>query len=266
MGEETKNMILSQLRREVLIDSLNKNKRYDGRMLNEFRPIELQFGPVTTAEGSALVALGNTKVLAAVKVTMATPFPDRPKEGVFISNAELLPTASPMFETGPPGEECIELARVVDRAVRSAECIDLDSLYVEPEKVLAVFLDLYVLDHDGNYTDAATIAGVAALMDTKIPKVEDKKVIYGEYERDLNPKAIPISTTFGKIGNYWLIDPSKEEELCFDTKLTIATTENHVCAIQKAEGKLNRKELMENIEIAFKTGKDIRELFKNLKG
>jgi len=36
-----------------------------------------------------------------------------------------------MFETGPPGEECIELARVVDRAVRSAECIDLDSLYVE---------------------------------------------------------------------------------------------------------------------------------------
>jgi exosome complex RNA-binding protein Rrp42 (RNase PH superfamily) len=65
-----------------------------------------------------------------------------------------------------------------------------------------------------------------------------------------------------KVGNSWLLDPSREEERVLETKMTIGTTEEHVCAMQKAKGSLSRDELLELVDIAFKTGNDIRELLK----
>ena len=261
MGD-TKEIILSQMRRDVLLGTLSKGSRYDGRGFDELRRIDVQKGVIKTAEGSALASIGGTKVLAAVKFDIATPFPDRPNEGVLISNAELLPTASPTFETGPPDENSIEFARTVDRAVRSAECVDVKSFFISEGKVLALFLDLYVLDHTGNYTDAGTMAATAALLDAKLPKIEGGKIVRGEYSGPLNPTALPISNTFVKIGSHWLLDPSREEEMVEESRITIATTQEHVCAIQKGRGSLTKAELMENVDIAFKRGNDIRDMLK----
>ncbi|MEK7831904.1 MAG: hypothetical protein AAB401_12500, partial [Acidobacteriota bacterium] len=45
----------------------------------------------------------------------------------------------------------IELARVVDRGLRESHCIDLDKLVIKPgEKVFTVFVDIHILDHQGN--------------------------------------------------------------------------------------------------------------------
>ena len=41
-------------------------------------------------------------------------------KGIFICTAEILPLAHPDIETGPPGPEVIELARVVDRGIRES--------------------------------------------------------------------------------------------------------------------------------------------------
>ncbi|MBI5046319.1 RNA-binding protein [Candidatus Micrarchaeota archaeon] len=194
MGEETTDIIMSSIQRELLTNTLKDGKRFDGRTLDEYRPINVQMGGITTAEGSALAKIGETQVLVAAKFDIVKPFGDRPKEGVLVTNAELLPAASPTFETGPPDEYSIELARVVDRAIRSSECIDLSSFYIEPEKVLGIYLDIYVLNHAGNFTDAATIAATGALMDAKVPKVEDGKIIRGEYAKKLNPKVLPLTT------------------------------------------------------------------------
>ena len=262
MGEE-KDRIMSQIRRDVMLKTLEKSERLDGRKFDEFRPMSVQRNVITTAEGSALANIGGTKVLAAVKIDMATPFPDRPTEGVFISNAELLPTASPNFESGPPNEDCVELARVVDRSIRSAEIIDVKSFFVEEGKVLSLFLDLYVIDHLGNYTDTATLAATAALMNTKIPKVEDGKIIRGEYSHNLAPKSLPVSVTFNRIGDHWLADPTRDEEVVLESKITISTTEEHVCTLQKSKGYITRNELFDNIEIAFKRGNDIRNILNS---
>ena len=72
---------------------------------------------IEKAEGSARVLLGKTEVLVGVKVETGEPFPDTPNEGVLTVNAELVPIASPNFEAGPPNEDSIELARVVDRGI-----------------------------------------------------------------------------------------------------------------------------------------------------
>jgi len=262
MAESTKDVVMARMMKDVLINTLSSGKRYDGRALDEFRQIKIQKGVLKTAEGSALAEVGGTKVLAAVKFDVATPFPDRPNEGVLISNAELLCTASPEFESGPPDENSIEFARVVDRAVRSAECVDVKSFFIQEGKALSLFIDLYVLDHTGNYTDAGTMAATAALLDAKVPKVEDAKIIRGEYDRRLDPKALPVSCTFVKVGSQWLLDPVREEELVHESKITIATTAEHVCAIQKSKGAITKDELMELIDISFKKGNEVRDILQ----
>ena len=94
-------------------------------------------------------------------------------------NAELVPLAAPNFEPGPPDENSIELARIVDRGIRESKAIDTAKLCIEPgKKVFVVFVDVYVLNHDGNLIDAAALAAVSALMNTKMPnyEVEDGEV------------------------------------------------------------------------------------------
>lgn len=262
MGDEVKDVIMAQIRRDVLNNTLSKGVRFDGRKFDEYRPIEIQKGVIKTAEGSAIAKIGQTLVLVANKFDIVKPFPDRPKQGVMVSNAELLPTASPSFESGPPDKYSIEVARVVDRALRSAECINLDSFFVETDKVLGLYLDIYVLNHSGNYTDAATLAATAALLDTRIPKVEDGAIIRGEYEGSLNPTKLPVTTTMVKVGDNWLVDPTRDEERVLETVLTIGTTEEHVCAMQKGKGAITKNELVEAMEIAFKRGDDIRKILK----
>jgi len=55
-------------------------------------------------EGSALVKIGDTEVIAGVKMSIDKPYEDTPDQGNLIVNVELLPLASPTFEPGPPDE------------------------------------------------------------------------------------------------------------------------------------------------------------------
>lgn len=259
---EVKDTILSHVRREVMSATLAKGTRFDGRGFDDFRPIEVQKGVIRTAEGSAVAKIGATTALVAIKFDVLKPFPDRPTEGVMMTNAELLPAASPTFEPGPPNENSIELARVVDRGLRSAEIVDYKSFFIEEDKVLGMFFDIYALNHSGNLTDAASIAAAAALLDTRMPKLEDGKIVRGEYTGPLDPKALPVSATMVKVGKDWLVDPTRDEERVEETSITISTTENHVCSMQKRNGAMTKDELLERIDIAFKTGNDIRTLIK----
>lgn len=262
MGDEVKDIIMSHVRRDIMGNTLEQGVRFDGRKFDEYRPISVQRSVIKTAEGSAIARIGDTQVLVAAKFDVLKPFPDRPTEGVLMTNSELLPAASPNFEPGPPNENSIEVARVVDRAIRSAECVDVKKFFIEEDKVLGLFLDIYVLNHAGNYTDAATMAATAALLDAKVPKIEDAKIIRGEYSGDLNPTKLPTTTTMVKVGDYWLVDPARDEERVTETSLTIGTTEEHVCAMQKRKGSVSKDELISAMDIAFKTGNDIRKILK----
>ena len=89
--------------------------------------------------------------------------------------------ASPMFESGPPSEESIQLARVVDRGIRHGNSIDVKSLCIEENKhAYILFVDCYIMDHYGNLVDASSIAGITALLSTKFPhaKLEDGKPVW----------------------------------------------------------------------------------------
>ncbi len=100
--------------------------------------------------------LGATRVLAGVKLMLDEPMEDTPNQGNLVVSAELLPLASATYESGPPSPEAIEFARVVDRGIRHGNCVNLESLFVEEEKAWTVYVDLYVLNYNGNLFDAGS--------------------------------------------------------------------------------------------------------------
>lgn len=260
MGEETKTKILREVRKDFLQDLLAKGKRFDERELNEWRPVEVQKGVLPNAEGSALAEIGGTKVLAGVKFDIMTPFPDRPDEGVFMTGAEFVPFASPEFEPGPPREDAIEFARVVDRGIRSAGVIDVKKFFIEEGKVLGLFIDLWVLDHAGNLMDTGALAACAALLDAKVPKIEDGALIREETSGGLEMKYKPLTTSFIKVGNKFLMDPSKDEEYAADMNFTIGTVEGLVSSIQKSgNAGLSRDDVLGLADIAFEKSDELRK-------
>ena len=131
MGGHT---IIDDLKRAKIVELLDQGKRIDGRGLEEPREIKIETGVIPKANGSARVFLGNTEVVTGVKVQPDRPFPDMGDKGIFICTAEILPLAHPDIETGPPGPEVIELARVVDRGIRESGMIDVSQLVLEKNK------------------------------------------------------------------------------------------------------------------------------------
>ncbi|MFA5412348.1 MAG: exosome complex protein Rrp42 [Candidatus Micrarchaeia archaeon] len=259
MGDEARELVLKEVDRELLTNLLAQGKRMDERGLNDYRNVKVTKGVLSTAEGSALAQIGDTKVLCGVKFGEMTPFPDRPKEGVFMVMAEFLPLASPTFEPGPPSPYSIELARVVDRGIRSAEVIDTESMFIEEGKVLAIFIDLYVMDHGGNLTDTAALAAAAALSDTKVPKVVDGKIVRKDYTGPLKMPDKPVTSTFIKVGDKILLDPLRSEEHASDCQLTVGTIEGQVVCMQKSgPGSMKKSEVMECIDVALAKGKELR--------
>jgi len=240
MGDYTSE-IISQIDREFIQNLIRKGERIDGRAFDEYRTIEIEANVVPAkAEGSALVKLGNTSVVAGVKVLVGEPYPDSPDEGVTMVTAEMSPIASPLFELGPPKDDAIELARIVDRGVRESETVDAKALCIEEgKKVYMVFADVYPLEYDGNLIDASSIAVNAALLTTKYPEMkwEDKKVVATGKTLKLPIKNIAIEHTISKIGDKLIIDATLREEFVQDCRLTMAVDQNdNFTALQKGGG------------------------------
>lgn len=252
--------VVSRVKSESLISMLKRGLRSDQRDLVSPRNITIEVGVIEKANGSALVKLGKTQVLVGIKIEPGKPFPDTPDEGVLQVNSELVPMASPVFEPGPPDENAIELARVIDRSLRDPKAIDLKSLVIRPgEKAWVLWVDVYVLDYDGNYFDASMLGVMAALMNTKLPEYEETESGELIVHRDklttplkLNKRVVLVTTA--KIGDYIVVDPNLDEELIADARLTLAFDEegNIVGAQKSSIGGYTRSELSRAIEVSRK--------------
>jgi exosome complex component RRP42 len=262
-------IIVEHLRRQQMWDSISKGKRLDGRNLDEIRPIEIEFNIIKKANGSAKVKLGNTEVVAGVKVETGEPFEGLENKGALILSAEVLPTASPYSEPGPPDEETIELARVVDRGVRESQMVDLDKLVLIPGKtVYTIFVDCSIINTDGNLFDATLYAVISALISSKLPvfEIQDGKVVDIGNRQDPPITTIPISITAVKIGDAVILDPTSEEEACMDARITITTnSDGHFTALQKGStGAFTIEQIKKAAETARIKGEDIRTKLKEL--
>ena len=192
MNEDLKNHVVTLLK---------SDKRLDGRKPLEYRkPIKIEREFTKTAEGSAKITLGETEVMVGIKMDVGEPYPDRPDAGTIIVGAELLPLSNPKFESGPPGIQAIEIARIVDRGIRESKTLDFEKLCIKKgEKVWLVLIDIITLNDSGNLFDASALAAYAALQNTVFPKFDGEKADYKEKSsKKLELKNIPLSVTVCK--------------------------------------------------------------------
>ncbi len=255
--------------RTYVASLLEKNLREGSRGFMEYRKIDVEANPFSQPNGSARVKIGETEVVAGVKFEVGTPFPDTPDEGVLITTMELSPIASEEFEPGPPSSESIELARVVDRALRESKMIDMGKLCIEPrEQVWMVYVDIYVINDDGNLFDASFIAAVTALKNAVLPKYDkkEKKVDHMDRTKETLPideKKVPFLITFSKINGYMFVDANTKERSVEDCRLSIAMIGDNLCAMQKGgEGPISEAEVLKLIDEAADLSKKLKKQLK----
>jgi ribonuclease PH len=131
--------------------------RTDNRRAGEMRPVEIVPGYLKTAEGSALIKLGNTHVLCSASVEDSVPqFLRGTGKGWVTAEYSMLPRATakrtPREVTkGRASGRTHEIQRLIGRALRSV--VDLSALGER-----TVILDCDVIQADGG-TRTASITG-----------------------------------------------------------------------------------------------------------
>lgn len=266
-----KSIVVPKYRRDAIVAAIRRGERVDGRRYSDFRKIEVVLNPVAKANGSAQVKIGDTMVITGAKAEISSPFPDTPNEGVLQVHAEFVPLASPIFEAGPPDENAIEVARVVDRGLRESRFVKLDELVIIPgRRVWSIYVDIYLLDHGGNIIDASMLSSTLAIYTCKLPKfnVSGDEIIV---ERDSLDKPLPlndpvVSVTIGVIEEYLLVDPSMDEEAVIDGKLTfIFDKKGNVAGLQKMGARgIKMKTLEQAMELAMKKSQELLGLIEKV--
>ena len=133
--------------------------RIDGRRNDRLRPVSIQTGAQTYAEGSTLISMGDTRVLCAVSVEDRVPqFLKGSGRGWVTAEYAMLPRAThtrSRRETTPRGRTQ-EIQRLIGRSLRAA--VNMDKL---GERTLTADCD--VLQADGGTRTAAITGAYVAL-------------------------------------------------------------------------------------------------------
>lgn len=250
------------MKKESIVQYFDQGIHFDGRGLQQMREVTVETGVTKSAEGSARVSIGDTEVIAGVKMAVETPYPDTPEDGNLAVNVELLPLSSPDFEPGPPGILATEIARVVDRGIRESNLLDRKKLCIEQgEKVWSVMIDVCSINDAGNLFDASALAAIAALKDARFPEYDGTQIDYMKRtDTPLPLNKIPTSITVYKIGDHLVVDPDQAEEQFIEARLTCASIDEHtIVAFQKGgDAPLSSEELLKMVDIALATSQHVR--------
>ncbi|KAK9767902.1 hypothetical protein K7432_001882 [Basidiobolus ranarum] len=248
---------------------LSQNIRPDGRGLSSYRQTKVTPGAIGTADGSALVRIGETSVLCGIKAEVAEPKISSPNEGFVVPNVELPPLCSSQFKPGPPSEKAQVLSDNINNLFHSCKIMPLEQLCIEKGKaVWVLYVDIVCLNYDGNIFDAALIAFIAALKNVKLPKVtysseEGSVTATREEEIQLNLNHVLYPATFGIFdGERVIADPNHTEESLVDTLVTITLDDTGKLATMWKDGGIpcTKEQLQELIESAKLRAKQVQEI------
>ena len=175
--------------------------RKDGRANNEMRPVKITTGFQPYAEGSALITLGNTKVICAVTLEERVPaFLKGKGRGWITAEYGMLPrstTTRISRDDSRTGGRTKEIQRLIGRSLRAV--VDLDAL---GERMLMVDCD--VLQADGG-TRTASITGAYVALTQAFNTMISKELI-----KSSPIKCAVAATSVGVVGGEEMLD------LCYD--------------------------------------------------
>src|SRR2546428_6412470 len=178
--------------------------RPDGRAADDLRPVRFEVGSVRSADGSALTAVGDPRVICTASLVDGVP-PWRTGSGLGWITGEygMLPASTgarrPRDSTrGRPDGRTIEIQRLIGRSLRAV--IDLGVLGER-----TVYLDCDVLEADGG-TRCAAITGAYIALKVALDKLVEQQKL----ER-LPLRTSVAAVSCGIVGGAALLDLSYAE-------------------------------------------------------
>src|SRR5437763_6804330 len=192
--------------------------RIDGRRLDEMRPVELSTGSLMTAEGSAVISVGNTRVLCAASVEeMVPPFLRGSGKGWVTAEYSMLPRATAKrtpreAAKGKLSGRTQEIQRLIGRSLR---CVfDLRAL---GERTIA--LDCDVLQADGGTRTAAITGAFVAAHDAVGWLIREGRLAESPIRQFV--AAVSVGIVEGSL----LLDLDYAEDSTCDTDMNVVMTE-----------------------------------------
>ncbi|MBN1690334.1 MAG: ribonuclease PH [Dehalococcoidia bacterium] len=230
--------------------------RSDGRANDEMRPVKITLGYQDYPEGSALIEIGNTRVICAVSVEeRVPPFLKGQGSGWVTAEYAMLPRATHTRTQRSPDRQqgrSQEIQRLIGRSLRAA--VDMDSL---GERTFAVDCD--VLQADGG-TRTASITGAYVALYMAIAKLR-KQGVY---------KVMPVryavaATSVGVVDRVKLLDLCYDEDFRAGVDFNVVMTDKgEFVELQgTAEGKPFSRDTIDSLIMLADKG--IKQLFEEQK-
>jgi ribonuclease PH len=149
--------------------------RVDGRAAAQLRPVSIEVDYLATAEGSALISLGHTRVICAATIEPTVPaFLRNQGRGWVTAEYAMLPRATVQrtareVTKGKPSGRTQEIQRLIGRSLRAV--VDAAALGER-----TIILDCDVLQADGG-TRTASITGAFVAMCLAMRALVDSKTL-----------------------------------------------------------------------------------------
>jgi ribonuclease PH len=224
-------------------------KRIDNRAFDQLRPVIITPGFINTAPGSALIHIGNTKVICTATYELKVPdFLLNKGKGWLTAEYAMLPASTPQqrkqreSRTGKTDGRTQEIQRLIGRSLRAV--VDLELL---GEKT--IWIDCDVIQADGGTRTAAITGSFIALYQTIRHMLAQKLLIK-------NPIISHIAAvSLGRVGGDLILDLNYQEDSTAEVDLNIVMTDqNKIIEIQgTAEAKpFTEAELNEMVNLGKK--------------
>jgi exosome complex component RRP41 len=219
---------------EKLIDK--KGLRLDGRKPNELRPVKLEVGVISNADGSAYIEQGKNKILAGVY----GPREVHPKHlalqdrTVLKCRYHMAPFSVQERKSPAPSRREVELSKVIRESLEPA-------IFMEyyPRTMVDVFVE--VLQADGGTRCAAITAAALALADSGIPM------------RDL-----VVACAAGKVDDTIVLDLMDTEDKVGTADVPVALMPNlNAITLLQMDGILSTEEFESAVNLALEGCKQI---------
>jgi ribonuclease PH len=191
--------------------------RIDQREAAQMRPVKITTEYLLTAEGSALIEIGNTRVLCAASIEETVPgFLRGAGKGWVTAEYSMLPrataTRSPReVSKGRASGRTMEIQRLIGRALRSV--VDLTALGER-----SVILDCDVLQADGG-TRTAAITGAYIAMSAALRQL----VKFGAIKKS-PVKDFVAATSVGMVGGEAMLDLCYQEDSQAEVDMNVVMT------------------------------------------
>ena len=227
-------------KKEEKVEYVKSGKRLDGRKVDELRPIKMQVGVLSNADGSAYLEWGQNKVLVGVHGPKeALPkHKQNPYKGMVRYTYRMACFSVPDRKNPRPGRREIEISKVSGEALER-------SIFLERFPNCAIDVYVEILDSNAGTRAAALTAASLALADAGIPM------------RDL-----VCAVGVGKAGGEIILDLNKDEEDApdaVDIPLAIMPRTEEIVLLQM-DGLLSKQEWGEAVKLGIAGCKQIYEM------